>query len=156
KTSLSVVRRRYETRRQQCGVYGAAIGAIARGVESSAYWPVKPHGFCRVILARIEEAALQPLVVLRLNPVESEAVIKSQFPVDFPVVLQIPLDVGRTILALIDADCRLVQVVKEPEQRIRVRMTGVVRIVRVVAEHDAHRVARRLILAAALYINTGF
>src|SRR5262249_28006112 len=74
--------------------------------------------------------------------------------VELPVVLEIPFDIGRTILPLEDADVRLLETVELPEQRVGVRMPGVVRVVRVVAERDGGGIAGRLILAAALVIES--
>src|SRR5262245_64787408 len=94
-------------------------------------------------------------VVLRVDQIEAHPVIERQPAVDLPVVLQIPLDVGRAILPLKDADVRLSESVELAEQRVGVGMPGVSRIVRVVAENNGGGIAGGLILAAALVIEAG-
>src|SRR5262249_8133547 len=65
--------------------------------------PVETHSLRRIESLRHEIVILMARIVLRIDEVEPHPVIERQPAVDLPVVLQIPLDVGRTILPLEDA-----------------------------------------------------
>src|SRR5262245_26276893 len=68
-----------------------------------------------------------------------------------PVVLKKPLDVGVSVLSLIDSPRRLRESVEVAQQRVRIRLAGVDRVARIVAERDSHRITGSLVLAIALY-----
>src|SRR5262249_8716522 len=68
-TVQSVIHRRIETGCQHRRVNGASVVAfLVLDVIVDAGRPVKPHRLRRIVTGRIEEAALQSLIVLRLNP----------------------------------------------------------------------------------------
>ena len=131
-------------------VHGRTCGIVRPGVAPRSAGQIEFHGFARVPERRVEVRRLQPRVVLRLDDVEPHPVVERQLLRELPVVLQEPLEVRVPVLALEDALVRLRQAVEVAEQRVRVWVTGVVRVVHVVAEDDRHRVAGGLVLAAPL------
>src|SRR5262249_38855486 len=136
---------RYQISWQQntriCRIIGALVRitcaeSIIREFTVCAGWPVKPDGLGRVELARHEVIILLARVELRIDQIEAHPEIDRQPAVDLPVVLQIPLNIGRAILSLEDADIRLPESIEVAEQRVGIRMPGVERVIRVVAEAD--------------------
>ena len=93
-------------------------------------------------------------VVLRLDPVEADAVVEGQLLVDAPVVLEIPLHVPGTVLA-VQHDAGLLQPVVVAERGVGERPVGIVRVVGVAVEPDGavHRGEGGLVLGALMQVD---